>query len=153
MFVRPKRPVINSPCLLIKKGVHTYIHTQDLNWHYFPTISVSACRNCCVNNSNHMMKLRFIAVVVMLLSCTERHKSTAKGSENEYTVESVRASLIRQEDTIIFSVIERARFPLNSPTYHQHYASIPHFSGSLLDVVLDYTEAIQAKVVATSYLA
>lgn len=100
-----------------------------------------------------MMKLRFIAVVVMLLSCTERHKSTAKGSENEYTVESVRASLIRQEDTIIFSVIERARFPLNSPTYHQHYASIPHFSGSLLDVVLDYTEAIQAKVVATSYLA
>lgn len=93
-----------------------------------------------------MKQLQFMAVVVMLLSCPERHRSTANGSENEYTLESVRASLIRQEDTIIFSVIERARFPLNSPTYHQHYASIPHFSGSLLDVVLDYTEAIQAKL-------
>ncbi|KAI5403858.1 hypothetical protein KIW84_051127 [Lathyrus oleraceus] len=64
---------------------------------------------------------------------------------DEYTLESVRESLIRQEDTIIFSLIERARFPLNSPTYERNYSSIPNFSGSLFDFILHQTEDIQAK--------
>ncbi|XP_045807426.1 chorismate mutase 2-like [Trifolium pratense] len=89
------------------------------------------------------MMLRFLLVVVVLISCTDIYK-TVKG--DEYTLESVRASLVRQEDTIVFNVIERARFPLNSPTYDPHYASIPNFSGSLFDFILNQTEDIQAKM-------
>ncbi|XP_027356909.1 chorismate mutase 2-like [Abrus precatorius] len=66
-------------------------------------------------------------------------------SKNEYTLDSARASLVRQEDTIIFGLIERARFPINSPTYHQNYTSIPHFNASLLDFLVQNNEAIQAK--------
>jgi chorismate mutase len=91
--------------------------------------------------------IRFLLVVVMLISCTDIYK---KVNGDEYTLESVRASLIRQEDTIVFNVIERARFPLNSPTYDQHYASIPNFSGSLFDFILNKTEDIQAKVCCCS---
>ena len=67
---------------------------------------------------------------------------------NSLTLESVRHSLIRQEDSIIFSLIERAHFPINSPTYSQSYVSnsIHTFSGSLLRFVVEETEAILAKV-------
>lgn len=64
------------------------------------------------------------------------------------TLETVRDSLIRQEDTIIFSLIERAKFPFNSPIYQQSYASIPGFSGPLIDFFVKQTEALQAKVVS-----
>lgn len=71
-------------------------------------------------------------------------------AEYNYTVDSARASLVRQEDTIIFGLIERARFPLNSPTYNQSYTSIPQFRGTLLDFLVRDTEVIQAKVLFTS---
>lgn len=67
---------------------------------------------------------------------------------NGMTLEAVRDSLIRQEDTIIFSLIERAKFPLNSPTYQQSYASIPGFSGPLIDFFVKQAEALQAKVIS-----
>ncbi|KAL5074448.1 hypothetical protein RYX36_013432 [Vicia faba] len=78
----------------------------------------------------------------MLVSCTD---ALRMAKADEYTLESVRESLIRQEDTIIFSFIERAKFPLNSLTYQQNYSSIPNFSGSLFDFILHQTENIQAK--------
>ncbi|XP_062163150.1 chorismate mutase 2 isoform X1 [Alnus glutinosa] len=67
------------------------------------------------------------------------------GSANSLTLESVRQSLIRQEDTIVFGLIERARFPINSPTYNGSYANIPGFSGSLAQFLVRETEALQAK--------
>lgn len=91
----------------------------------------------------HNTMLRFlVAVVLMLVTCAQ-----GEPCENEYyTVDSVRECLVRQEDTIVFGVIERVRFPINSPTYHQNYAPIPNFSGSLLDFLVHHTEAIQAQV-------
>ncbi|XP_041022667.1 chorismate mutase 2-like [Juglans microcarpa x Juglans regia] len=66
-------------------------------------------------------------------------------SANALTLESVRDSLVRQEDTIIYALIERARFPINSPAYDHSYAKIPGFSGSLLQFLVRETEALQAK--------
>lgn len=67
-------------------------------------------------------------------------------SANALTLESIRDSLVRQEDTIIHALIERARFPINSPAYDYSYAKIPGFSGSLLQFIVRETEAFQAKV-------
>ncbi|GLT76106.1 hypothetical protein SLA2020_477870 [Shorea laevis] len=60
------------------------------------------------------------------------------------TLDTVRDALIRQEDTIIFSLIERAKFPLNSPAYNQSW--VPGFSGSLVEFIVKQTENLQAKV-------
>ncbi|KAK4274494.1 hypothetical protein QN277_017703 [Acacia crassicarpa] len=65
----------------------------------------------------------------------------AADSNSEYTLDSVRKALERQEDTIIFNLIDRAKFPLNSHTYEQHYATI----ASILNFLFRNTEAIQAK--------
>nr|KYP44234.1 hypothetical protein KK1_034299 [Cajanus cajan] len=80
------------------------------------------------------MMVRFLVLLLMLLaSCREVAKA-------EYTLDSARESLVRQEDTIIFGLIERARFPFNSPTYNYNpnYTSVLHF-------LVSNTEAIQAK--------
>ncbi|XP_022142025.1 chorismate mutase 2 isoform X2 [Momordica charantia] len=61
------------------------------------------------------------------------------------TLDGIRDSLIRQEDTIVFSLIERAKFPLNRKMYYNNHTSIPGFSGSLVEFVVKETEAIQAK--------
>ena len=83
--------------------------------------------------------LRFLVSLLVLASC--------KIAKAETTVASARASLVRQEDTIIFALIERSRFPLNSPTYNQNYTSV---QDSILDFVVHNTEAVQSKVPFTS---
>lgn len=65
---------------------------------------------------------------------------------NGYTLDSVREALVRQEDTIIFALIERAKFPINAHAYNENYSKIPDFCGSLVDFVVKNTEAVQAKV-------
>ncbi|GMN35283.1 hypothetical protein TIFTF001_005203 [Ficus carica] len=61
------------------------------------------------------------------------------------TLDAVRDALIRQEDTIIFSLIERAKFPINSPTYDESRLSIPGFCGSLVQFIVKETEAYESK--------
>ncbi|KAK6927640.1 hypothetical protein RJ641_006231 [Dillenia turbinata] len=63
------------------------------------------------------------------------------------TLEEVRDSLIRQEDTIVFSLIERARFPMNSFAYEDVSSfAISGFSTSLLKYFVKEIEATNAKV-------
>lgn len=63
------------------------------------------------------------------------------------TLESVRNNLIRQEDTIIFSLIDRAKYPLNPQLYDSRCSLFPWISGSVLECIVKETEAIQAKVI------
>ncbi|XP_059658246.1 chorismate mutase 2 isoform X2 [Cornus florida] len=69
--------------------------------------------------------------------------STDSNWANMWTLESVRESLIRQEDTIVFSLIERAKYPINSPAYQQ---CCPAISASLVHYIVKQTEALQATV-------
>ncbi|XP_051151378.1 chorismate mutase 2 [Andrographis paniculata] len=59
-------------------------------------------------------------------------------------LESVRKSLIRQEDTIIFSLIERAKYPLNLPLYDGDLLGC-NSSRSLFEFFVKESEALQAK--------
>ena len=86
--------------------------------------------------------LLLLIVFFLLVASHNVRNSMAK---NSLTLESVRHSLIRQEDSIIFSLIERAHFPINSPTYSPSHVS-NSFSGPLLRFVVKETEALLAKV-------
>ncbi|KAF3329601.1 chorismate mutase 2-like protein [Carex littledalei] len=62
---------------------------------------------------------------------------------NKLTLDSVRDALIREEDSIVFSLIERARFPYNAPAYDSS------FLGNGLSIAEFYvreSESLQAKV-------
>ncbi|KOM48792.1 hypothetical protein LR48_Vigan07g249600 [Vigna angularis] len=90
------------------------------------------------------MMHRFSLVILVLTICGVRCRM-AKAEENVYTLASVREDLIRQEDTIVYGLIERAKFPSNSHTYDEKYAQIPGFYGSLVEFVVKNTEDVQAK--------
>ncbi|KAF7817304.1 chorismate mutase 2 isoform X1 [Senna tora] len=84
-------------------------------------------------------------LLFVMISVEICRMAKSETGNHEYTLSSVREALVRQEDTIIFNLIERVKFPINSRTYHQNYASFPAFHGSLVDFVVKNTEAIQAK--------
>ncbi|KAH1119604.1 hypothetical protein GLYMA_17G222700v4 [Glycine max] len=98
-----------------------------------------------------MMMIRFPLVVGLVLMICAMRCRMAKAAEqspdsgNVYTLASVREDLVRQEDTIIYGLIERAKFPSNPHTYDEEYAQIQGFCGSLVEFVVKNTEAIQAK--------
>ena len=58
----------------------------------------------------------------------------------------LRSALIRQEETIIFALIERAQFKYNPIIYRVKALPIEEFSGSFTDYLLWETEKIHAKV-------
>ncbi len=61
-------------------------------------------------------------------------------------LDKLREQLIRQEETIIFAMIERAQFKQNQAIYQSGSIEITDHSGSFLDYLLQETEAIHAKV-------
>ncbi|MBA0865390.1 hypothetical protein Goshw_011718 [Gossypium schwendimanii] len=93
-----------------------------------------------------------VSVVIVLIlvrwTCSISEVEMVKAESDvsdRLTLESVRDSLISQEDSIVFSLIERAKFPLNAPTYDPSYFSMPGSYGSLVELVVKQTEAVQAK--------
>ncbi|MBA0622512.1 hypothetical protein Godav_008047 [Gossypium davidsonii] len=93
-----------------------------------------------------------VSVVIVLIlvrwTCSISEVEMVKADSDvsdRLTLESVRDSLIRQEGSIVFSLIERAKFPLNAPTYDPSYFSMPGSYGSLVELVVKQTEAVQAK--------
>lgn len=65
------------------------------------------------------------------------------GSEgiDKLSLDSIRQTLIGLEDTIIFNLIGRASFPLNSPAYAPNTKN----NSSLMELLVKGTEAIQAQ--------
>ncbi|KAK7266484.1 hypothetical protein RIF29_19128 [Crotalaria pallida] len=66
-------------------------------------------------------------------------------SEN-LTLDHIRHSLIRLEDSIIFSLLERAQYRYNEDTYDPDAFSVEGFHGSLVEYILRETETLHAKV-------
>ncbi|KAL6533837.1 Chorismate mutase 2 [Orobanche hederae] len=66
-----------------------------------------------------------------------------EAADSLLNLESLRGSLVRQEDTIVFSLIERSRYPVNSRLYDvKDYANS---SASLFDFFIKESEALQSK--------
>jgi chorismate mutase len=61
-------------------------------------------------------------------------------------LEDLRCSLIRQEETIIFSLIERAQFKQNLIIYEDGGIPVEEFDGCFSDYLLWATEGIHARV-------
>lgn len=71
---------------------------------------------------------------------------SGSGGPNVLSLESIRESLIRQEDTIVFSLIERAKFPLNSLAFEASRCLDSGNSSSLTEFFVREIEILQAKV-------
>lgn len=62
------------------------------------------------------------------------------------TLDHIRHSLIRQEDSIIYNLLERAQYCYNEDTYDPDAFSVDGFHGSLVEYMVRETEKLHAKV-------
>lgn len=87
--------------------------------------------------------------VTRILGFQPKSKTTVisiMGSDgiDKLSLDSIRQTLIGLEDTIIFSLIGRAKFPLNSPAYEAKHDN-PCCNGSLMEFLVRGTEAVQSQ--------
>jgi hypothetical protein len=67
------------------------------------------------------------------------------------SLDTVRDFLTREEDTIVFSLIERAKYPLNRPAYDPlHSAAGRRLNASFVELFIRESEAVQSKVLLQS---
>ncbi|KAL5582228.1 hypothetical protein UlMin_014670 [Ulmus minor] len=72
-------------------------------------------------------------------------KERTDASQN-LTLDAIRYSLIRQEDSIIYSLLERAQYCYNADTYDPNAFSMDGFYGSLVEYMVRETEKLHAQV-------
>ncbi|KAF0910524.1 hypothetical protein E2562_002973 [Oryza meyeriana var. granulata] len=62
------------------------------------------------------------------------------------TLDNIRTSLVRQEDSIIFSLLERAQFCYNADIYDKNAFHVDGFDGSLVEFMVRETEKLHQQV-------
>ncbi|XAR55911.1 Chorismate mutase [Bertholletia excelsa] len=77
------------------------------------------------------------------IRCTRKKRVDESES---LTVKSVRHSLTRQEDSLIFSLLERAQYCYNADAYDHDSFSLDGFHGSLVEFMLRESEKLHAQV-------
>uniref|UniRef100_A0A7S0RHI4 chorismate mutase n=1 Tax=Chlamydomonas leiostraca TaxID=1034604 RepID=A0A7S0RHI4_9CHLO len=85
------------------------------------------------------------------VDCKAVLQGTTQDMSAALTLENIRSSLIRQEDTIIFAFIERAQFARNEAVYTPDAIPVPGYNRdgsrySLLQYVVRETEQLHAKL-------
>ncbi|EEE53488.1 hypothetical protein OsJ_36642 [Oryza sativa Japonica Group] len=65
---------------------------------------------------------------------------------NVLTIGSIRSTLMKHEDTIIFGLLERSQFCYNPDTYDPNASRIVRFNGSLVEFMVKKTEKMHARM-------
>ncbi|XP_031491261.1 chorismate mutase 1, chloroplastic-like [Nymphaea colorata] len=85
-------------------------------------------------------------VVALAVSSDRVVKKDRVDQSESLTLESIRHSLIRQEDSIIFSLLERAQYCYNADAYEGNMLLPDGSQGSLVELMLKETEKLHAQV-------
>ncbi|KAF9683968.1 hypothetical protein SADUNF_Sadunf04G0069100 [Salix dunnii] len=96
-------------------------------------------------NCPGLTKRRFLSVQASAASMGLTEKKRVDVSEN-LTLDNIRSSLILQEDSIIFSLLERSQYCYNADTYDPDAFAMEGFHGSLIEFILKETEKLHAQV-------
>ncbi|XP_050204054.1 chorismate mutase 3, chloroplastic [Mercurialis annua] len=83
---------------------------------------------------------------VTLSSNPIRYSKTRVDESQSLSLEGIRHSLIRQEDSIIRNLLLRAQYFLNAGTYDPDAFSMEGFDGSLVEFIVTETEKLHARV-------
>lgn len=103
-------------------------------------------KNCFVGIPNlGFSKHRLQSVQASAISIGFPKKQRVDESES-YTLDGIRHSLIRQEDSIIYSLLERTQYCYNADTYDPNAFLVDGFNGSLVEFMVKETEKLHAQV-------
>ncbi|CAI9752726.1 unnamed protein product [Fraxinus pennsylvanica] len=106
----------------------------------------SLAKNCSIRVPNSRFpKNAALSIQAYAASMGLTSKNRVDKTES-YTLDGIRNSLTRQEDSIIFSLVERAQFCYNAATYDPEAFAMDGFDGSLVEYMVKETEKLHAKV-------
>ncbi|GER37402.1 chorismate mutase [Striga asiatica] len=115
--------------------------------------STSISSPLCSKISRHVSAFRIPdrgllnnGILSIRASAVGRGQKSRVDETESYTLEGIRNSLIRQEDSIIFSLVERSQFCYNAETYDPNLFNMDGFCGSLVEYMVKETEKLHAKV-------
>lgn len=111
---------------------------NHLSYQYGKSCSFSFCR------TNSSMKGIQSSIVSSIIPGVQ--SKTRVDESESLTLDGIRNSLIRQEDSIIFSLLERSQFCYNADTYNPDAFPLDGFHGSLIEFMLKETEKLHAQV-------
>ncbi|GMH05103.1 hypothetical protein Nepgr_006943 [Nepenthes gracilis] len=100
--------------------------------------------NCCYLRSSSSVK----GILPLKISATATGVPTKKrvDESQSLTLEAIRRSLVRQEDSIIYSLLERSEYCYNPDTYNPNAFTFDGFHGPLVEFMLKETERLHAQV-------
>uniref|UniRef100_A0A7N0VG43 chorismate mutase n=1 Tax=Kalanchoe fedtschenkoi TaxID=63787 RepID=A0A7N0VG43_KALFE len=87
----------------------------------------------------------FLLCAHVILFMEKAESGSVNGSANVLSLDAVRDTLIRLEDTIVFSLIERAKYPINSAMYNESAGLVAGHHGSFIKFFVKRTEALHAQ--------
>lgn len=111
-------------------------------------------RGCFSKEAPHRKEIEWLSSVdkpnfdMHLLLISHAQKKRVDES-NILTLDYTRHSLIRQEDSIIYSLLERAQYCYNADTYDPDGLSTNAFRGSLVEFMAREAEKLQAQVISS----
>ncbi|RID55207.1 hypothetical protein BRARA_G02483 [Brassica rapa] len=115
-----------------------------------PRLSLAAHSSTPVSYLPGISRFGQPGALPLRLSAVTPIRSSRRGlrvDESEsLTLDSIRNSLIRQEDSIIFNLLERAQYRYNPDTYDEDAFTMEGFQGSLVEFMIRETEQLHAKV-------
>ncbi|CAK9162960.1 unnamed protein product [Ilex paraguariensis] len=103
-------------------------------------------QNCSFRFLNSRVSKRGILLVKASATSIRLEKKNRVDESESYTLDGIRNSLIRQEDSIIFSLVERAQYSYNAETYDPNAFLMDGFQGSLIEFMVKETEKLHALV-------
>eukprot|EP00252_Welwitschia_mirabilis_P019334 TRINITY_DN4443_c0_g1_i7.p1 TRINITY_DN4443_c0_g1~~TRINITY_DN4443_c0_g1_i7.p1 ORF type:complete len:333 (-),score=61.91 TRINITY_DN4443_c0_g1_i7:445-1443(-) len=119
-------------------------HEQTLG--YPGKASCRKSRSLTLAHQAHCKVVSMASQVSQFTSFSAAVEKKRMDSSENLTLQNIRNSLIRQEDSIIFNLLERAQYCFNAPTYDVDAFPIPGFSGSLVQFILRETERLHARI-------
>ncbi|KAF7820502.1 chorismate mutase 1, chloroplastic-like [Senna tora] len=136
MEARLLTPSVSAPSL--------FSNSSRLNCAFEAPSRGGAC--FLVNPTSNFGKIRNLSLQAFATSAGSVPTKKRVDESQNLTLDAIRSSLIRQEDSIIFSLLERAQYCYNADTYDSNAFSMDGFHGSLVEYILKETEKLHAQV-------
>ncbi|KAJ0469445.1 putative chorismate mutase [Helianthus annuus] len=117
------------------------------SWRFPVQIAPPLSKNCNFHTPFYGFTKNRAQSIQASASASLGTKNAARIDESEiYTLDGIRSSLIRQEDSIILSLVERAQYCYNGDSYDPKAFFMDGFQGSLVEFMVQETEKIHAKM-------